>query len=200
VKILIAEDDPVSRRVLVANLKRFGHEPVETENGLQAWEILQTSDAPRLAVLDWMMPEMDGPELCRRLRAREGPYVYVLLLTAKHENEDRVAGLEAGADDYITKPFQPQELRSRISAGERILALESSLAARVAELEAALAHVQRLQGLLPICMHCKKIRNEEDVWEQMESYIEEHSDARFSHALCQECLVEHYPSVAKKKR
>jgi DNA-binding response OmpR family regulator len=198
VRILVAEDDPVSRRVLVANLKRFGHEPVVTENGREAWERLNAPDGPRLAVLDWMMPEMDGPEVCRRLRAREGPYVYVLLLTAKHSSEDRVGGLEAGADDYMTKPFQAQELRSRINVGERILALESSLAERVHELEQALAHVQQLQGLIPICMHCKKIRNEDDAWEQMESYIEEHSEARFSHALCQDCVAEHYPKPSRK--
>ena len=199
-KVLIAEDDQVSRRLLQATLGRLGYEVVCTENGAQAWEALQLDDAPRLAILDWMMPELDGVDVCRKVRERDDvPYVYIILLTARGQKKDVVTGLEAGADDYLIKPFDPQELRSRITVGERILKLEAALEGKVGELEQALRHVKQLQGLLPICMHCKKIRDDGDTWHRMESYIEEHSDAMFTHSLCEECREEHYPARAAKQ-
>jgi CheY-like chemotaxis protein len=193
-KVLIAEDDQVSRRLLQATLGRLGYEVQTTENGVQAWNALQAPDGPRLAILDWMMPELDGVDVCRNVRERkEMPYVYIILLTARGQKKDVVTGLEAGADDYLIKPFDPQELRSRITVGERILNLEAALEGKVNELKDALAHVQQLQGLLPICMHCKKIRDDSDTWHRMESYIQEHSDAMFTHSLCEDCLEKHYP-------
>jgi len=199
-KVLIAEDDQVSRRLLQATLGRLGYEVVTTENGAQAWEALQQPDAPRLAILDWMMPELDGVDVCRNVRGRKDvPYVYIILLTARGQKKDVVTGLEAGADDYLIKPFDPQELRSRITVGERILGLEAALEKKVVELQEALTHVKQLQGLLPICMHCKKIRDDTDTWHRMENYIQEHSDAMFTHSLCEECLSKHYPEQKKKK-
>lgn len=194
-RVLIAEDDVVSRRLLEATLARLNYEVVTTENGVQAWEILQREDSPQLAVLDWMMPEMDGVDVCRLVREyRRDRYVYIIFLTAKGQRKDLIAGLEAGADDYVVKPFDPQELRSRMAVGERVLNLESALAGKVGELEEALAHVKQLQGMLPICMHCKKIRDDEDTWHRVESYIERHSEAMFTHSLCEECMAEHYPA------
>jgi DNA-binding response OmpR family regulator len=194
-RVLIAEDDVVSRRLLEATLTRLDYEVVTTENGVQAWEILQREDSPQLAVLDWMMPEMDGVDVCRLVREhRRDRYVYIIFLTAKGQRKDLIAGLEAGADDYVVKPFDPQELRSRIAVGERVLNLESALAGKVDELEEALAHVKQLQGMLPICMHCKKIRDDEDTWHRVETYIEKHSEAMFTHSLCEECMAEHYPN------
>jgi len=199
-RVLIAEDDKVSRRLLHATLGRLGYDVVTTENGAQAWEALRAPDAPRLAILDWMMPELDGVDVCRNVRQRQdGPYVYIILLTARGQKKDVVTGLEAGADDYLVKPFDPQELRSRITVGERILKLEAALEAKVHELKDALSHVKQLQGLLPICMHCKKIRDDRDTWHRVESYIEEHSDAMFTHSLCEECLAKHYPDHGKKR-
>jgi len=198
-KVLIAEDDPVSRRLLEATLTQMGHDAVCTENGRQALEILQTDDRPRLAILDWMMPVMDGVEVCRRVRQQssvEG-YLYVIFLTAKGQKTDIVAGLEAGADDYLTKPFDPDELRSRLEVGRRILQLESELATKVDELQQALSHVKQLQGLLPICMHCKNIRDDKDTWHRLESYIEQHTEAMFTHSLCDACLQKHYPKHMK---
>ena len=191
-KILVAEDEPVSRRLLEATLVSSGYDVASVSDGAYAWDLLQRERDIRLAVLDWMMPEMDGIEVCRQLRQRTGDYVYIILLTAKDRKEDVVAGLEAGADDYITKPCDPQELHSRIRAGERIVNLKSGLEQKVSELEEALAHVKRLQGLLPICMHCKKIRDDKDTWHRLENYIQEHSEAMFTHSLCQECLETHY--------
>src|SRR5437899_1581620 len=134
-RILIAEDDRVSCSVLENSLKHWGHEVVVTCDGRAAWEILQRADAPKLAILDWMMPEIDGVEVCRRARAlqRREP-TYLILLTAMHRKEDIVVGLESGADDYVTKPFDRSELLSRIRVGERMLGLQSNLADRVREL------------------------------------------------------------------
>lgn len=193
-KVLIAEDDRISRRLLEITLQRMNHEVVVTENGAQAWETLQGEDAPQLAVLDWMMPMMDGVDVCRLVRHQEtAQYVYLILLTAKDQKEDIVAGLGAGADDYVIKPFDLQELRSRIAVGERIVRLESNLAAKVDELEQALQHVNQLQGLLPICMFCKKIRDDGDAWHRLESYIEQHSEANFTHSVCGDCRDKHFP-------
>jgi len=193
-KVLVAEDDPIIRRLLEATLTRSGYEVVTAENGARALEILQREGSPNLAVMDWMMPEIDGLEVCRRVRALEArSYVYVIMLTAKGRKEDLITGLEAGADDYLTKPFDPHELRSRLRVGQRILDLESALQAKVRDLQDALDQVERLQGLLPICMHCKKIRNQDNDWQRLESYIQQHSEAAFTHSLCDECREQHYP-------
>lgn len=203
-RILVAEDDPVANRLLVATLSRRGYEVDSVTDGEAAWTILAAEPAPRIAVLDWMMPGLDGPEICRRARARpDRRYTYLLLLTARGQAADLVEGLAAGADDYLRKPFDPEELEARLRVGQRILALEDSLRTRVTELEDALAHVRQLQGLLPICMFCKKVRDDRDSWQRIESYISEHTDAQFSHSICDECLRENYPeqarSLARKK-
>ncbi len=127
-KILIADDDTVSSRVLEGFLKKWGYEVRVTADGEEAWQALQEEDAPQMAILDWMMPRVDGVEVCRRLRQRgPEPYVYALLLTAKGQKQDVVEGIEAGADDYLTKPFDPGELQARLRAGRRILALQGAL-------------------------------------------------------------------------
>jgi DNA-binding response OmpR family regulator len=187
---LIAEDDMVSCRLLEATLTRWGYEVVVTHDGVSAWEILQRDTAPALAILDWMMPGMDGIEVCRRVRSLPSPTPpYVIILTAKGRHEDIVAGFQAGADDYMSKPFHREELRARVQVGARIVELQHRLAERVRALEEALATVKQLQGLLPICSYCKKIRNDQNYWQQVESYIAEHSEAQFSHGICPECYT-----------
>ena len=127
-KILIAEDDPVSRRLLETLLGKLGHIPISYEDGEQAWEALQKPGAPRMALLDWMMPGMEGTEICRQLRQLpHGELMYLILVTAKGQVDDIVTGLDAGANDYITKPPQLPELRARIQVGERVLALQDQL-------------------------------------------------------------------------
>lgn len=127
-RILIAEDDPVSRRVLQTFLAKWGYEVVVAEDGSQALGILERQDFPRLAVLDWMMPGLEGPQVCERIRKQPNrPYVYILLLTARSQKEDIFKGLESGADDYLTKPFDAQELRARLHVGQRILSLQNHL-------------------------------------------------------------------------
>ncbi|MHC5025465.1 MAG: response regulator [Planctomycetota bacterium] len=188
-RVLIAEDDPVSRRVLEATLQRWTYDVIVTEDGAAALEALQTDDPPHLLVLDWMMPGHDGPEICRQLRAREdGDLFYILLLTAKSQPEDIVAGLEAGADDYVTKPFDRDELRARVRTGERIIGLQDRLADRVSELETALATVKQLSGLLPMCAYCKRIREGDDYWQAVEKYLASHTEAVFSHGVCPDCF------------
>lgn len=127
-RVLVADDDQISRKVVKALLSKWGYEVVEAENGTQAWYILQESDSPRLVVMDWMMPGLDGLEICRRLRdAGNRTYHYIILLTSRDSKEDIIGGLNAGADDYITKPFFHQELEVRLRVGGRILNLQESL-------------------------------------------------------------------------
>jgi phosphoserine phosphatase RsbU/P len=189
VKVLIADDEAVCRRILESTLSEGDFEVTVVTDGLAAWGAFQDPNPPALAILDWMMPGMDGVELCRRIRQKpSGLPPYLIVLTARSDKEDVVLGLNSGADDYIVKPFSRSELRARLQVGVRIFELQRSLAARVAELEEALGCVKRLQGLLPICSYCKKIRNDRNYWQQLENYIGEHSEAQFSHGICPECF------------
>ena len=195
-RVLLAEDEPVTRRLLEAQLLRAGYAVLTAADGSEAWAALQCEQAPALVVLDWNMPGLDGPEVCRRLRGLpKRSYTYMLLVTARNAKSDVVEGLSAGADDFISKPVDPEELKARLRTGERIVSLEASLQAKVQELEEAAEHVRELQGMIPICIHCKRIRNQEQIWERVETYIEHRSDARFSHALCTECLEKYYPDA-----
>jgi DNA-binding response OmpR family regulator len=189
-KILVAEDQAVSRHILAANLHKWGYDVTAVEDGTRAWEVLQGEEAPQLAILDWLMPGMDGIEICRQLRQRpQTRPIYLILLTARRGQEDKIHGLQAGADDYITKPFNGEELRARVQVGIRVLELQGALAQRVRELEEALSSVKTLQGLLPICSYCKKIRDDQNYWQQVEGYISDHSEAQFSHGICPDCYV-----------
>lgn len=149
-KVLIADDDPVSRRLLRAHLERWGHEVTEAEDGAEAWRLFQAEAFP-LVVSDWVMPGMDGPDLVRHVRGFQRPgYVYVILLTARTQKADVVEGMEAGANDFVTKPFDREELRVRVRAGERIIELERALAEQnraLREAEAALVQSEKLASL-----------------------------------------------------
>lgn len=148
VKILIADDDSVSRRLLATTLQRMGYEVTEAAAGPEAWEVLQSEGAPRLAIIDWMMPGMDGIEICRKLRTlTDSPYVYTLLLSARERTEDVVEGLGAGADDYLSKPFNASELEARLRAGKRILDLLDLLTSARERLQLQATH-DSLTGLL----------------------------------------------------
>jgi len=188
VRVIIAEDDAVSRRILETLLSKWGYEVTTTLDGEAAWNALQEPGAPSLAILDIMMPGVDGLELCRRVRlipASVPPYL--ILLTANNAVSEIVKGIEAGADDYLTKPYDRDELRVRLQVGARIIELQTKLAERVQQLEAALSHVKQLEGILPICSYCKKIRNDLNSWETVETYVADHSEAEFSHGICPGC-------------
>ena len=187
-RILIAEDDPVTRKVLEAMLIKMGHDVVVTCNGEEAWQAYLDINTPKLAILDWIMPEMDGLELCQKIRNKPGELpIYIIMLTVKGQKQDIVEGLNNGADDYVTKPFNHDELSARIQAGGRILKLQASLADRIKELEDALSNIKQLQRLLPICCYCKKIRDDKNYWQQVEEYITLHTEAQFTHGICPEC-------------
>ncbi len=193
-RVLVAEDDTTSRRILEALLQRWGYAFELVADGDGAWQRLQRDDAPRLVVLDWQMPGLDGLEVLHRLRRRDAERrCYVLFVTTRDQKQDLVAALGAGADDYVTKPFDPDELRARLEVGRRFVELRDELDARLADLQAALDHVKTLQGVLPVCMYCHKIRSDQGAWDKMERYIEAHSSAQFSHSICPDCLQRHYP-------
>ncbi len=160
--VLIAEDDRVTGEILARTLQRWNYSTTVVSDGAQAWDRLRVATDPTLAILDWMMPEMDGPDVCRRVR-QDLPLanMYLLLVTARESRGDVVAGLDAGADDYIIKPFDPEELRARVAVGTRVLGLQQKLAERVEELQTALSNVKQLRGLLPICSYCKRIRGDD---------------------------------------
>jgi len=140
-KVLVAEDDAVSRRMLEAFLTKWGYQVVTAANGSDALRILEAEDAPSLALLDWMMPGLEGPQVCQRVRQHlDRPYVYILLLTARSQKDDLLRGLESGADDYLTKPFDLQELRARLQVGQRILDLQKGLIAARDELRFRATH------------------------------------------------------------
>jgi phosphoserine phosphatase RsbU/P len=173
-RVLIAEDDRMTAAMLAHAVEKLGFEVSVVHDGDAAWSAIRGDTPPSLAILDWMMPGCDGIELCRRIRTSKlRAYVYVILLTARTSREDLVVGLDAGADDYLTKPFDPEELRARVRVGRRMVEL--------------LASVKQLRGLLPICSYCKRIRDDQNYWEQVESYITEHTDVRFSHGICPAC-------------
>lgn len=197
-RILIAEDDTTCRTVLAGVLKRQGHEVVETVNGADAWAVLQRPDAPRLAILDWLMPELDGLEVVRRVRAQPTARPpYLLMVTSKSDKADIIAGLGGGANDYLTKPFAAGELWARIQVGQRMVELQEALETKVTELRESLEHIKTLRGLIPICMYCKKIRDDTGYWDQVEVYVCKHTEAAFSHGICPGCLKTWHPDCVQ---
>jgi DNA-binding response OmpR family regulator len=186
--VLVADDDAVSRTVVAAILRKGGYAVHLANDGGEAWAALQGAEPPAIAVIDWMMPVIDGPEICRRLRSAQGPTLtYVILLTSRDGFADIVAGLDSGADDYVTKPAREDELLARVSVGVRVVTLQRTLADRVRSLEEALSSVKQLQGLLPICSYCKSIRDDQNYWRRVETYISDHSGVQFSHSFCPDC-------------
>jgi len=162
-----------------------------------AWAQIQGRTESMVLILDREMPGIDGMDLCRRARLLPSfPPLYILMVTGASETIDITTGLDAGADDYVIKPFKPAELKARAEVGMRIVALQEGMARRLAELEQALANVKQLRGLLPMCAYCKKIRVDDKYWQQLEGYLSDHSDAEFSHGICPEC----FPSVIDQIR
>ncbi len=195
-KILIAEDDNTSRTMLEAVLQKFGHDVIKTCDGAEAWQAIQGPDAPRMVILDWSMPEIDGLELCRRIRTMTTDQPpFIIMLTSRDSRKEIVIGLDAGADDYLIKPYDPEELRARVNVGRRMIEIQCRLADRIRERDEALEQIKTLRGIIPICASCKKIRDDKGYWNQVEVYVSQHSDAEFSHGLCPECFEKAYNEV-----
>ena len=197
-KILIAEDDYTSRLMLQVILEKWKYKVVTAENGEEAMTELDHHEQPHIAIIDWEMPVLNGLEVCKRIKEldRETP-IYTIMLTGRNTTKDIVVGLEAGADDYITKPFDENELHARIRVAERMVRIQGSLSNTVQELSDALEHIDTLQGILPICMHCHGIRSDNEAWEKLEKYIENHTMAKFSHSICPTCMEKYYGEETK---
>jgi DNA-binding response OmpR family regulator len=173
-KIMIVEDDLVSRTVLETTLKREGHDVVSMPDGRQAWDYFDREPV-RAIISDWMMPDMDGLELCRRVRARaQTPYTYFILLTAINPSRENLhKAMVEGIDDFLQKPLNKETIWARLHVAKRILHYTTE--------------IRQLQEMLPICMYCKKIREDEDYWKQIEQYIGERTGSGFSHGICPDC-------------
>lgn len=192
--VLLADDDQNSRHVLRAILTGEHYDVVEVDNGLAALETLQHATEAFVALIDWEMPGLEGTEVCRRVRELSNAQpIHLILLTARDSKADVVQGLRTGANDYIVKPFNRTELLARVGIGAQMVGLQRSLTQHIEELEEALKRVKQLSGLLPICSYCKKIRDDSNYWQQVESYVMVHSEAQFSHSVCPSC----YESIVK---
>ncbi len=175
-KILAVEDDAVARAVLRKALRKLGHDVIEAKDGQEAWAMME-AEPVRVIVSDWMMPNMNGLDLCRKLRARpEAEYVYFVLITANSaDSANRIEAADAGVDDFLSKPLDVEELWMRLRVAERILRYATQ--------------VRQLEEMLPICSYCKKIRDDQNYWQQMEGYINERTGSEFSHSVCPDCIV-----------
>ncbi len=186
-KILIAEDDALFRRTL-EELLLPAYELQVAAHGDEAWALLQRPDPPKLAILDWVMPGFSGPQLCRKIRSSgETSATYIILLTSRNSVADIVSGLHSGADDYVTKPFDPEELRARVRVGERVLNLQSSLGTKLVALENALVNERILQHLLPVCPSCKGHRDDVEYWHEVQDYLGTHREAGDHQQICPHC-------------
>ena len=188
-RVLLAEDHGPTREALHTLLGLKGFEVTAVSNGSDAIESLVCPDGPSIGVIDWMMPDASGLEVCRAVRAAvPRRSVYLIMVTARDREEDVAQALAVGADDFIRKPCGPTELIARVRSGQRTIGLERSLAGRVAELEGLVGRIRQLKRLLPICMYCKKVRKDADYWQEIDAYIHEETGTDFSHGICPDCV------------
>lgn len=175
-KILLVDDDPIARLHLEAELRALRHEPVAVDSGVEAWRVLPMIGA-RVIISDWMMPGIDGLELCQRVRT-SADYVYFILLSQKESSRQNAqAAADAGVDDFLTKPVHSHDLWMRLRVAERILGFTR--------------RVNQLESILPICGYCKKIRDDQNYWQQIEQYFNERAGTEFSHSVCPDCMRTH---------
>jgi sigma-B regulation protein RsbU (phosphoserine phosphatase) len=173
-KILVAEDDPVAAKILLRALQSFGHEVVLTSDGVEAWETFD-QDPVRLIISDWFMPKLDGLDFCRKVRGRpKTPYTYFILLTALETSPEKYdIATDAGVDDFFSKPLDRPTIRMRLRVAERILGYTTE--------------IRQLKDLIPICSYCRKIRNDGNYWQMVETYINEQTGSNFTHGICPTC-------------
>jgi phosphoserine phosphatase RsbU/P len=186
-KVLIAEDDAVCSRVLKTALEGWGYEVITAPNGAEAWNLFDR-DPVRIIVSDWMMPELDGLEFCKKVRARpDTEYTYFVLITVREGKENYHEAMDLGVDDFLAKPIDHDELSIRLRVANRILGFTTQ--------------IHRLESLLPICMYCKKIRDDKNDWNQIEMYISQRTETSFSHSICPHCYdAKVKPMLGKRKQ
>lgn len=173
-KILVAEDDMISRKLLTTTLKQFGHEVKAFDNGTDAWAEFDASPV-RVIVSDWLMPGVDGLDFCRKVRARaQTEYTYFILLTANVQGKDTyMEAMNAGIDDFLAKPLDRDQIWMRLKVAERILKYATT--------------IQALESMLPICSYCKNVRDDNNYWQQVETYLSNRTGTSFSHSVCPRC-------------
>ena len=208
IKILVVEDDPFFQRVQMKRLQAEGYQVFAANDGREGMKAI-VSFEPDLVISDWMMPEVDGLELCQSVKTGlKEAAPYFILLTAKGEISNKLLALDTGADDYLVKPCDQGELMARVRAGLRIVLLTQELRATVeklnvanAELQGARAEVERLSHeMLPICAFCRKVRDADGEWYSLEDYVARRTQADFTHGICPECRIEHYPAISPEQR
>lgn len=184
-KILIAEDDPVSVKILQYTLQHYGHEVVTAASGTEAWETFD-NDPVRVIVSDWMMPGMDGLQFCQKVRERPHiEYTYFILLTANNTGRENLRkAMDAGIDDFLSKPLDREAIMMRLRVAERILEFTTQ--------------IRQLKELIPICMYCKRVRDDSNYWDQVETYIHTHTGSNFSHGICPECFDKQMGGFGRK--
>ncbi len=183
-KVLVADDDRTSRALLHGALLKLGYDVIEAESGSAAWDKLMSTGA-RIVVSDWVMPDIDGLELCRRVRAlHDRPYTYFILLSGQRIGDAHYAkAMDEGVDDFLLKPIDVDTLRMRLRVGERIVRLTE--------------RVKTLEGILPMCAYCRRIRDEKGGYSNLEEFVSDRTTARFSHGVCPDCAKKHFPDLAK---
>ncbi len=191
-RIMVVEDNATTQKLLEALLVRMGHTVSVANDGLAAWNLLehQAADTPRLAILDWEMPRMQGPDLCRRIRSADlKQQPYLILVTSRGGRDDLLAGLKAGADDYLTKPFDNAELQARVQAGIRIVEMQEDLLKKGKELEETKEKLAEARKLMPLCAGCKKLREDKSYWSEVEMYLVRQTGSRQGMGLCPACAA-----------
>lgn len=193
--VLVVDDTPENLRLLTQMLTQEGYQARPVPSGKWALEAVHASP-PDLILLDITMPEMDGFEVCRELKANETTRnIPVIFISARDDTRDKVRAFTTGGVDYITKPFQVEEVLARIKTHLSLHILQQALAEKNTQLQNALDNIKTLKGMIPICANCKKIRNDEGYWQQVEAYIQQHSEAEFTHGICPDCARKLYPGL-----
>ncbi len=190
-RVLLADDDEKTRQILTHYLQKWDFIVTSCRDGMEAAALLEQDSAPALALIDWEMPGLEGVEICRRVRGRAGrhPYTYIILVTGRSDKGEVASGLAAGADDYVTKPFDVDELRARLLVGQRVVSLERRLAEHIMRLREALEQMGQIQDAPPVCICpvCKQTRDSQARWQPVETYLREHAGTHSFHETCPAC-------------
>jgi PleD family two-component response regulator len=200
VRIVIVDDDPDVLFSTERALKRDGY-TIKSYTSPEEFKSELPDFKPDLVLMDVVMPDISGIDLCQQVKSMGGdnsPFI-VLLSGSRTSSDDQAEGLELGADGYIPRPIENRELRARVKSMVRILLAERERDRLIAELREAMAEIRKLAGLLPICAHCKSIRDDKGYWQKIEAYLSEHTGARTSHGICPGCLKEHYPEFCEEE-